>query len=132
MAQIVEIKEVKSSKDLDLFIQFPRILYKNCPFYVPALDSGEKKLLTKCLTNLLTEKTSQESLTGGATNSKTRNASVLLGLMLSKTQKWPKSCSKRWRNGENRKVWRKSAVPHDTPTWRNRLCWWRVSTISLL
>lgn len=47
MAQIVEIKEVKSSKDLDLFIQFPRILYKNCPFYVPALDSGEKKLLTK-------------------------------------------------------------------------------------
>jgi len=47
MAQSVEIKEVKSSRDLELFIQFPRYLYRNCPFYVPALDNGEKKLLTK-------------------------------------------------------------------------------------
>ena len=47
MAQTIEIKEVKNSEDLKKFIQFPRKLYKNCPYYVPALDKGEEKLLTK-------------------------------------------------------------------------------------
>ena len=47
MAQNIEIKEVKSNEDLKKFIQFPRKLYKACPYYVPALDQGEEKLLTK-------------------------------------------------------------------------------------
>ena len=47
MAQTIEIKEVKNSEDLKKFIQFPRKLYKDCPYYVPALDKGEEKLLTK-------------------------------------------------------------------------------------
>ncbi len=42
----IEIKEVKSKKELRQFIQFPRKLYRNCPFFVPALDSGEEKQLT--------------------------------------------------------------------------------------
>ena len=44
---MIKIKEVKSSKDLKKFIRFPRKLYKNCPYYVPALDKGEEKLLTR-------------------------------------------------------------------------------------
>lgn len=47
MTQIIEIKEVKSNEDLKRFIQFPRKIYKTCPYYVPALDKGEEKLLTK-------------------------------------------------------------------------------------
>ena len=47
MAQTIEIKEVKNSEELKKFIQFPRELYKSCPYYVPALDKGEEKLLTK-------------------------------------------------------------------------------------
>ncbi len=47
MVSEIEIKEVKSKKDLRRFIQFPRELYRNCPYYVPALDSGEEKQLTR-------------------------------------------------------------------------------------
>ena len=47
MAQNFEIKEIKNHKDLKEFIRFPRKLYRNCPYYVPALDSGEEKLLTQ-------------------------------------------------------------------------------------
>lgn len=45
--KMTEIKEVKNDRDLRDFIRFPRKLYKNCPYYVPALDKGEEKLLTK-------------------------------------------------------------------------------------
>ena len=44
---MTEIIEVKNNRDLRDFIRFPRKLYKNCPYYVPALDKGEEKLLTK-------------------------------------------------------------------------------------
>ena len=47
MAQSFEIKEIKNKKDLRRFIRFPRELYRNCPYYVPALDKGEEKLLTQ-------------------------------------------------------------------------------------
>ena len=47
MAQYIDIKEVKRSEDIKRFIQFPRKLYKNCPYYVPDLDKSEEKLLTK-------------------------------------------------------------------------------------
>lgn len=44
---MIEVTEVKTSQDLRKFIRFPRKLYKNCPYYVPALDSGEEKQLTR-------------------------------------------------------------------------------------
>ena len=40
------IKEVKTSRDIKEFIKFPLRLYKDCPYFVPALYGDEKKLLT--------------------------------------------------------------------------------------
>lgn len=44
------IVEVKSRKDLDRFITFPDKLYKDCPQYVPALHSDQRKSLTSVST----------------------------------------------------------------------------------
>lgn len=44
---MVEIKEVKSKKDIKNFIMFPIELYKGCPYYVPQFYGDEKKLFTK-------------------------------------------------------------------------------------
>lgn len=41
------IKEVKSGKDLRLFVRFPDRLYRDCPQYVPALHSDQYRTLTK-------------------------------------------------------------------------------------
>ncbi len=41
------IVEVKTKKDLNRFISFPDKLYKDCPQYVPALHSDQRKSLTK-------------------------------------------------------------------------------------
>ncbi|MBQ8427004.1 MAG: hypothetical protein IJX16_04505 [Clostridia bacterium] len=38
---MIEIKEVKTKKDLRLFAAYPTKLYKDCPFYVPSLRSDE-------------------------------------------------------------------------------------------
>lgn len=38
---MIEIKEVKSRKDLKKFAAYPVKLYKNCPYYVPSLRSDE-------------------------------------------------------------------------------------------
>ena len=43
---MIDIKEVKNNRDLRRFIKFPRELYKNCPYYVPALDKAEEEQLT--------------------------------------------------------------------------------------
>lgn len=40
------ISEVKTKKELKAFVQFPRKLYKGCPYYVPPLDNAELKELT--------------------------------------------------------------------------------------
>lgn len=40
------IVKVESKRDLKKFIKFPHKLYKDCPQYVPALDSGQMKSLT--------------------------------------------------------------------------------------
>lgn len=42
----IEIKEVKTSRDLKVFYQFQNNLYKDCPQYVPTLDSDQKHSLT--------------------------------------------------------------------------------------
>lgn len=42
---MVEIREVKTKKDIKEFIEFPLRLYKNCEFFVPPLYGDEKKLL---------------------------------------------------------------------------------------
>ena len=42
---MVTIKEVKTPRDIKEFIEFPRRLYKNCPYFVPPLYGDEKKLL---------------------------------------------------------------------------------------
>ncbi len=42
---MVNIKEVKTSRDIKEFIEFPLRLYKDCRWYVPALYGDEKKLL---------------------------------------------------------------------------------------
>lgn len=44
------IREVKTGRDLDKFVKFPDELYKDCPQWVPAIYSEEKKSLTKCHT----------------------------------------------------------------------------------
>ena len=41
-----KVVEVTSSRDLKKFIDFPNELYKDCPQYVPALFSDQKKSLT--------------------------------------------------------------------------------------
>lgn len=41
------IVKVESKRDLKKFIKFPHKLYKDCPQYVPALDSGQVHDLTK-------------------------------------------------------------------------------------
>ena len=38
----VEIKEVLSKSDLMKFIRFPYTIFKNNPYWVPALDMDEK------------------------------------------------------------------------------------------
>ncbi len=38
---MIEIKEIKTKKDLKLFATFPLKLYKGCPYYVPSLRSDE-------------------------------------------------------------------------------------------
>jgi len=44
---MINIKEVKSKKDLNLFIDFPHELYKNDPNYVPEIRIGQKEVLSK-------------------------------------------------------------------------------------
>ena len=39
------IKEVRTSRDVKEFIEFPLRLYKKCPYFVPPLYGDEKKLL---------------------------------------------------------------------------------------
>jgi hypothetical protein len=43
---MIVIKEVKTKKELKRFIRYPKQLYKNCPYYVPPLDSEEYRMLT--------------------------------------------------------------------------------------
>ncbi|TWP24808.1 GTP cyclohydrolase [Apibacter muscae] len=43
----IQIKEVASIKDLKKFINFPILLYKNCPNYVPSLIKEELEVLDK-------------------------------------------------------------------------------------
>lgn len=42
---MLTVREVKTSKDIKEFIEFPLRLYKDCPYFVPPLYSDEKKLL---------------------------------------------------------------------------------------
>ncbi len=44
-ADMVEVIEVKTAKDIKEFIEFPLRLYRGCEFFVPPLYSDEKKLL---------------------------------------------------------------------------------------
>lgn len=44
---MVEIKEVKSKKDIKEFINFPLRLYKGNPYFVPPLYADEKALFKK-------------------------------------------------------------------------------------
>ncbi len=38
---MLEIREIKTKKDLKLFAEFPVKLYKDCPYYVPSMRSDE-------------------------------------------------------------------------------------------
>ena len=42
---MVEIRKVKTDRDIKEFIELPLRMYKECPFFVPPLYSDEKKLL---------------------------------------------------------------------------------------
>ena len=42
---VLEIKEVKTKRDIKEFIEFPLRLYRGCEYFVPAIYSDEKKLL---------------------------------------------------------------------------------------
>lgn len=44
---MIEIRQVKSAKEIKRFIEFPLNLYKNCPYFVPPLYSDEKKMFKK-------------------------------------------------------------------------------------
>ena len=41
---MVEIRNVKTKKEIKEFIEFPNQLYKDCPYYVPELVIDEKKM----------------------------------------------------------------------------------------
>ena len=43
----MEIKEVLSKGDIKLFVQFPKKLYRDCPYFVPALEKGEMRIMTQ-------------------------------------------------------------------------------------
>lgn len=42
---MITVREVKTSRDIKEFIEFPLRIYKKCPYFVPPLYSDEKKLL---------------------------------------------------------------------------------------
>lgn len=42
---MLQVKEVKTSREIKEFIEFPLRLYKDCPYFVPPLYGDEKKLL---------------------------------------------------------------------------------------
>ncbi len=42
---MITVKEVKTSRDIKEFIEFPLRMYKDCPYFVPPLYGDEKKLL---------------------------------------------------------------------------------------
>ena len=44
---MIEIKEVKSAKDIKAFATFPVKLYKDCPYYVPSIRSDEMTTFDK-------------------------------------------------------------------------------------
>ena len=44
---MINIKEVKTRKDIKNFINFPLKLYKNNKYYVPSLYSSEKAIFKK-------------------------------------------------------------------------------------
>ncbi|MBO6262710.1 MAG: GNAT family N-acetyltransferase [Clostridia bacterium] len=44
---MVEIREVKTRKEIREFIEFPLNLYRDCPYFVPPLYGDEKKLFGK-------------------------------------------------------------------------------------
>ncbi|MBR2870747.1 MAG: hypothetical protein IKB98_05165 [Clostridia bacterium] len=39
---MIEIKQVKTSRDISLFVKYPLKLYKDCPYYVPSVMMDEK------------------------------------------------------------------------------------------
>lgn len=43
---MIEIREVKSKKEMRSFIEFPNVLFKGNPYYVPPLYADEMKLFT--------------------------------------------------------------------------------------
>jgi len=44
---MISIKEIKTKKELKQFVRYPKQLYKNCSYYVPALEAGEYAMLTE-------------------------------------------------------------------------------------
>lgn len=44
---MIEVKGVKSRKDIKEFIQFPLRLYKNCPYFAPLIYADERALFKK-------------------------------------------------------------------------------------
>ena len=44
---MVNIREVKTGKDIKEFIEFPLRLYKGCKWFVPPLYGDEKKLIAE-------------------------------------------------------------------------------------
>ena len=43
---MISIKEIKTKKELKQFIRYPKQLYKDCPYYVSALEKEEYQILT--------------------------------------------------------------------------------------
>mgnify|MGYP002621741475 CR=1 FL=1 len=41
------VKEVIKKRDIKAFVRFPKKLYKDCPYFVPPLEKGEMKIMTK-------------------------------------------------------------------------------------
>ena len=42
---MIQIKEVTDNKALDIFLEFPNTLYKDCPQYVPEFKQDVKNML---------------------------------------------------------------------------------------
>ncbi|MBO6280865.1 MAG: hypothetical protein J6M95_04760 [Bacilli bacterium] len=44
---MIEVREVKSKKEMKAFVKFPLDLYKGCPYYVPSLTQDEINITSK-------------------------------------------------------------------------------------
>ena len=127
----VEIKEVKSRKELKQYVKFGIDLYKGNPYHVPSLIEEEMMTLDPqknpafevCeAVSYLAYKEGKivGRITGMINRPSNETASGLS--TLSTTTRWSTRCSKRSRRGHAKRGWKRSTAPWASPIWTTRVC----------